>query len=203
MRKMPPVPLDSAGSFHRPFHASHFGVEHFDVGHARHLDVAELAEGPPGVVVDALLRIVGRPVLVVEQRVGDAAVGLVHAHHVGAGGEGAGRTSGFSAGLAAASVAVSPVAPPRPPRPARASFLAVIMTVNGSPAPSRSPGPAACAAGPPARRGADRRPETHSGRTLGARFLDRALGLQVEIVQKQLVVRGEVRERRQHAGLFV
>jgi hypothetical protein len=41
------------------------------------------------------------------------------------------------------------------------------------------------------------------GRTLGARLLDGALGLQIEITQEQLVVRGEIRKRRQQAGLLV
>ncbi len=101
-----------------------------------HLHVAEFAEGPAGVVVDALLRIVGGPVLIVEQRIGDAAVGLIHAQNVAAGGERARLGLGLFRGLAraprsAAASAVSP-APPRPPRPPRAgAFLAGIITVNG------------------------------------------------------------------------
>ena len=35
------------------------------------------------------------------------------------------------------------------------------------------------------------------------RLLDGALGLQVEVAQEQLVVGGEIGQRRQHAGLFV
>ena len=40
-------------------------------------------------------------------------------------------------------------------------------------------------------------------RTLGARLLDRPLGLQIKVAQEQLVVAGEIMQRGQHAGLLV
>ena len=87
MAKTVPVPLTPPGGGHFALDRLHRRVEHLHVGDAHDLDVAQLAEGPAGVVVRIPLRIVWRPVLVVEQRVGDAAVGLVHAQDVAAGGE--------------------------------------------------------------------------------------------------------------------
>jgi hypothetical protein len=81
----------------RPDVAPHFlhrGVEHLQVEDARGLDVEQLRERPAGVVVRRLLRIVRAPVLIVEQRVRDAAVRLIHADDVGAGGEGAAHRRG-------------------------------------------------------------------------------------------------------------
>ena len=79
----------SAGRRNRALDRSHAGIEHFGVRHARHHHVAQLAEGPAGIVVDILLRIVRRPVLVIEQCVRDAAIGLIHAQNVTAHREGA------------------------------------------------------------------------------------------------------------------
>src|SRR5437660_1494363 len=67
--------------------ALHRDFEHFRVGDAKYFDVEELAEGPAGVVIRGFLRIVGTPVLVIEERVGDAGIGLIHADHYAAGGE--------------------------------------------------------------------------------------------------------------------
>ena len=64
-----------------PFHCRR---ENLDVGNAHNLDVAELAECPTRVVIHALLRIARTPVLIIKQRIGDAAVWLVHAHNVAA-----------------------------------------------------------------------------------------------------------------------
>src|SRR5438045_6977267 len=47
---------------------------HLGVGRAQRVDGESLGEGPAGVVVGILLRIVRGPVLIVEQRVGDARV---------------------------------------------------------------------------------------------------------------------------------
>ena len=51
-------------------------------GDASNLHAEEFAEGPAGIVIGSLLRIVGAPVLVVEQGVGDAGVRLIHADDV-------------------------------------------------------------------------------------------------------------------------
>ena len=74
-----------------PLHQLHRDVEHLDVGDADRLDGKALRKGPAGVVVGARLRLVRRPVLVIEQRVGDPGVRLIHPHDVAAGGEFAGR----------------------------------------------------------------------------------------------------------------
>ena len=81
--------LHPAGRGDRPLHRKHCGVEHLGVRHPRHLHVAQLAQGPAGVVVNILLRIVRRPVLVIEQRIGDAAIRLIHAQNVTSRREGA------------------------------------------------------------------------------------------------------------------
>src|SRR5438045_9419719 len=60
---------------------------HLGVGRAQRVDGESLGEGPAGVVVGILLRIVRGPVLIVEQRVGDARVRLVHADDVTARGK--------------------------------------------------------------------------------------------------------------------
>ena len=73
--------LDVAGD------ALHRDVEHLGVGRAQRVDGESLGEGPAGVVVGILLRIVRGPVLIVEQRVGDARVRLVHADDVTARGK--------------------------------------------------------------------------------------------------------------------
>src|SRR6185369_9943150 len=91
--------FDAARRLDGAMHGVHGRVEHFDIGDALHFHVAKLAEGPAGVVVDALLGIVGGPVLIVEQGVGDAAVGLIHAHHIAARGVGVGLELGFFGGL--------------------------------------------------------------------------------------------------------
>jgi len=49
-----------------------------------------VGERPAGVVVGMFLRIVGRPELAVEQRVGNAGVGLIHANDDGDRREGSG-----------------------------------------------------------------------------------------------------------------
>src|SRR4030095_13549361 len=55
------------------------------IGNARPLHAEQLAERPSRVVVGTLLGVVRAPVLVVEEHVCNAAVGLVHAHAVAAG----------------------------------------------------------------------------------------------------------------------
>ena len=70
-------------------------VEHLHISHADRRHVVQLGEGPAGVVVRRPLRIVRAPVLIVEQRIGDAAVRLIHADDVGAGGEGSRRRDSF------------------------------------------------------------------------------------------------------------
>src|SRR5207302_1545675 len=63
----------------------------FDVDDANGLRVEEFGEGPAGVVVRRALRIVGAPVLIVEQRIGNAAVRLIHADDIRTGRERARR----------------------------------------------------------------------------------------------------------------
>jgi hypothetical protein len=72
-----PASGDAARRANVSGHPLHGGVEHLGVGHPRRFDAEALRERPPGVVVGCPLRIVGGPVLVVQQRVGDAGVGLV------------------------------------------------------------------------------------------------------------------------------
>src|SRR5438876_4070237 len=67
----------------------HRGVENFRVCYSHDLHVTEFAKGPAGIVIHALLRIARTPILIIEQRIGDAAVRLVHANDVAAGWEGA------------------------------------------------------------------------------------------------------------------
>ena len=86
--------IHRAGAGHAPrrshgaFDRLHRRVEHFRIGHARDVHVEHFGEGPPRVVVRLPLRIVRRPVLIVEQRVRDPAEWLIHADDVRAGGEG-------------------------------------------------------------------------------------------------------------------
>ena len=74
----------------------HLGLEDRGVGDANGLDVEEMRERPAGVVIGMLLRIVRRPVLAVEQRIGDAGVGLVHADDDSCRRESASRGLGLS-----------------------------------------------------------------------------------------------------------
>ena len=75
-------------------HGIHGHIQDFCVRHPRHLHVKEFAEGPAGVVIRSFLRIVRAPVLVVQQSVGNAGVGLIHANDVTAYGEFACRGGG-------------------------------------------------------------------------------------------------------------
>ncbi len=75
------------------------------IGHAHHLHVEQMAERPAGVIVRMLLRIVGRPELMIEQRIGNARVGLIHAYHDAAGGKG--LLPGLVAALLAGKVQVA------------------------------------------------------------------------------------------------
>src|SRR5271169_3339239 len=67
--------------------ALHGHGEDLRVGDASDLYAVEFAEGPGGVVVGSPLWIFGAPVLVVEKRVGDAGIGLVHANDKAPGGK--------------------------------------------------------------------------------------------------------------------
>ena len=79
--------LYAAGRLDLAFDRFHRRVEHLDIGDANRLDAEALRERPAGVVVRGFLRIVRGPILIIEQRVGDARVGLIHADDVAAGGE--------------------------------------------------------------------------------------------------------------------
>ena len=93
MAKMVPSPLTPAGA-RISFTRSIGSVEDFRIGDAHHLHVEKFAERPAGVVIGGFLRIVGAPILVIEQRVGDAGIGLVHADDVASGGKFFGRGGG-------------------------------------------------------------------------------------------------------------
>src|SRR6266849_1257561 len=78
----------------------HWNREDFGVCDASDLHAEEFTEGPGGVVVGSGLRILGAPVLVVEQSVGGAGVGLIHANDIAAGGNVAsGWPCGYCYGL--------------------------------------------------------------------------------------------------------
>src|SRR5215469_5396408 len=68
-------------------HLLHGNVEDFGICDTKDFHVEKFAEGPASVIVGSFLRIVRRPKLIVEERVGDAGVGLVHTNDVAAGGE--------------------------------------------------------------------------------------------------------------------
>ena len=68
-------------------HALHRRVQNLRIGHTDGLRVEPFRERPARVVVRVLLRVVRAPVLVVEQRVRDARVRLVHSDDVRAGRE--------------------------------------------------------------------------------------------------------------------
>src|SRR4029077_11235197 len=69
------IALHAAGGLHF-VDALHGSVQNFRVGDAENFYVEELAKSPAGVVVGSLLRVVGAPVLMIEQGVGDAGIGL-------------------------------------------------------------------------------------------------------------------------------
>ena len=106
-----------------------------------------------------LLRVVGAPVLVVEEHVGDTAVGLVHADEEAAGGELARLRSRlflvlllvFLVGRRGVAGRVLVLRP--------SSFASIRTVKVPSRARSRSPGARGSAAAPPARPAAGRRPE--------------------------------------------
>ena len=151
-----PLAGDAAGRLHLALHQLHRRVEHLHVGDADRLHAEALGERPAGVVVRPRLRVVRRPVLVVEQRVGDARVGLVHPDDVAARRELARRPVRASRRLLAVAAGDGRLArrslaaePPvasrgrrrrRPPRPARprppaappAAGRAGIVTVNAA-----------------------------------------------------------------------
>src|SRR5439155_10786670 len=71
--------------------AIHGRVKDLRVNYTNSRNIRELAHGPGGIVVNLSLRVVGRPILIIQERVGDAAVGLVHANDITAGGKRARR----------------------------------------------------------------------------------------------------------------
>ena len=58
------------------------------VGHTGDVDVEQCGKGPAGVVVGVFLRVVWRPVLLVQQGIRNGRIGLVHAHDKTARGKG-------------------------------------------------------------------------------------------------------------------
>ena len=74
---------NGAGCADRCLDVPYRHIQDLRVGHADNLNIAEFAEGPRRVVVGTPLRIIGAPVLVIEQHVRDPAVGLIHADEIG------------------------------------------------------------------------------------------------------------------------
>ena len=75
------LPVNSARGID-PAHFLHGGAEDGEIGDARGFYIAQCAEGPTRVVIGT--RIARTVVLRVEHHVGEAAIGLVHAHDVAA-----------------------------------------------------------------------------------------------------------------------
>ena len=67
--------------------ALHGSVKHLGIGDADHLHIEEFAKGPAGIVVRRFLRIIGTPVLMVEQRVRHTRIGLIHTNDIAPGRE--------------------------------------------------------------------------------------------------------------------
>ena len=128
-----------------------------------------------------LLRILRRPVLAVEQGVDDARIRLVHAHDVAAGGEGP-RPGLF--------LVVALFRQGHGDRCAGAADLRMLKLQDAQQLGAR-------AAAPVVGR------EHVGGRAGLLRFLDRALALQVEVLQELLAVAGKVGQRGEQAGLLV
>src|SRR5260370_40842197 len=74
----------SARRSHFAVDALHRGPKHFWICDAHDFDIRQLTHSPGRVVVDILLRIVWRPVLIIEESISNATVWLVHAHEVAA-----------------------------------------------------------------------------------------------------------------------
>ena len=147
----------------------------------------------------------GLQVLIVQQRIGDAAVRLIHADDVGAGGEGARRRRRASSVLPLLPIlpvlprpaaALGPPAHPARPAPSfvvvgrGGAFLPGTVTVNGAVAREISTpcfcsvrSSSACAPGRGSSAG-----EHVRRRSFGLRLQDRALALQIEVAQEQLLV---------------
>ena len=79
---------DLAGQCRGIVERNHLRLENRGIGDADNFHIEEMSEGPAGVIVRMLLRVAGGPELAVEQRIGDAGVGLIHANDDAAGGEG-------------------------------------------------------------------------------------------------------------------
>src|SRR5439155_8544913 len=81
------IAIHSASGAHFAADTFHCRTEHFHVRDANDLYIREFAHGPGGVVIDILLGVVWGPVLIVEQRVSNPAIRLVHAYDVTTGRE--------------------------------------------------------------------------------------------------------------------
>ncbi len=71
--------------FERLRNRLHRRLQHRQVEHAHHLHIERIAHRPAGIVVGFFLRVLRRPVLAIEQRIGDARIRLVHAHDIATG----------------------------------------------------------------------------------------------------------------------
>ncbi len=172
------------GHVHRGIQLAHRRLQDGVVGDAHHLHVEQVAHRPGGVVVRVLLRILRRPVLAIEQGVGDARVGLVHAHHDAAGGEAA---RGGLVFLAVVALRLRHADLDR--RGAAAQFHMLALQDAQQ---LRARAGARVVGG-----------EDVGGRAGVLRLLDRALALQVVVLQEQLAVVGKVLQRGEQAGLLV
>src|SRR5208282_5320093 len=154
----------------------------------------QFAERPAGVVVRRFLRIVGTPVLMVEERIGDAGIGLVHADDVGSGRK-------FTRGRDGCGVFYFGALPRRAfcrflrrerdgkrGGGARDFHLLLFEHLQQSRLEA----------------GARVVRREHVGRRAFGRGLgDRALGLQIKILEKQGLVALEIEERSEEAGFLI
>src|ERR1039458_8805769 len=68
-----------AGKTRRIIKARHLGFQDRSIEHPHNFQVEEVSEGPSSVIVWMLLWIGSGPELTIEQGIGDARVGLIHA----------------------------------------------------------------------------------------------------------------------------
>ena len=78
--------VNGAGRLHIALYQIHWRAQDLHICDADNLHIAWFSHCPRRIIVDISLRIVGRPVLIINQRVGYATARLVHAHDVRAGG---------------------------------------------------------------------------------------------------------------------
>ena len=172
------MPVELAGQRGRIIDRLHAGLQDRRIGHAHDFEIEQMAERPARVVVRMLLRIVGRPELPIEQRIGDARIGLIHAHHDAA----RGNVSGFG---------LSPRFSPATSHVAASESCCISTCWRLSTFSNSTSRFVAAASG-----------RDHIGRgPFQRRLLNRALALHVVVLEKVMRVLREVRDRRSAAPL--